>query len=261
MDITNATSIDTEYRVTSPRAATQEESWRSLRTHDYAVVKSPQGGPWKVEFRVNGGEPVTEVVDSPKASVVLEEEEVGRYRVQASVAAIDAFILYTPCVQEWAEKLDATLRKSGLSTWIDFRDLKAGSSLGEQLEKAVAKTKNFIVLVGMKDDPTERQRRERRATLGAVYANPDQRMIPLLLGDVELPVFVRTAALWTRPIPSIRVSDPSRDWDRAVADLLEILKGEADPRTKGEVIDTAVEDRRLWEERMDYLKRVAAEFE
>src|ERR1043165_3947934 len=117
MDITNATSIDTEYRVTSSRVTPPEESWRSLGAHHYAVVKSPQGGPWKVEFRVNGGKPVAEVVDSPKASVVLEEE-VGRYRVQASVAPVDAFILYTPCVQEWAEKLDATLRNSGLSTSI-----------------------------------------------------------------------------------------------------------------------------------------------
>jgi hypothetical protein len=259
MDITNATSIDTEYRVTSPRVAAQEESWRSLGAHDYAVVNSAPGGPWKVELRVNGGEPVAEVVDSPKASVVLEEE-VGGYRVQTSVAPIDAFILYTPCVQEWAEKLDVTLQKNGLSTWIDYRDMRAGISLWEQLEKAVSRTDNIVVLVGMKDDATERQRNAGSVALGSVYESPHQRMIPILLGDAKLPSFVRSAANWTqRPIPSLLVRDPSRDWDRVVSDLVEILQGKAEPQDKGQVIDTSEEDRRRWEERMESLRQFIAE--
>ena len=259
MDITNATSIDAEYRVTSPRAMRSEESWKSLGAHDYAVVK-PQGGPWKVELRVNGGEPVAEVVDSAKASVVLEEEG-GCYRVQASVAIIDAFILYTPSVKEWAEKLDARLRKSGLSTWIDYRDLKTGISLWEQLEKAVSRTDNIVVLAGRKDDATERQRNAGSVALGSIYENPDQRMIPLLLGDAKLPNFVRAAASWTqRPIPSLLIRDPSHDWDRVVSDLVEILQGKAEPQDKGQVIDTSEEDRRLWEERMEYMRQVIAEW-
>lgn len=199
-----------------------------------------------------------ETVRSPRASVVLTKKA-GQFQVQTSVAAIDALITYSPSVKEWAEKLDTALRQSGVSTWIDARDLEAGVSAWEQLERAVANAKNIVVLVGSHDDATERQRIERAVALGAVSEDPTKRMIPLFLGDAELPVFVRTAAHWTRPIPAIRVAQPSRDWDRAVADLIEVLKSEADPRSKGEVIDTSEEDRRLRRERMAYIRRVVAE--
>jgi hypothetical protein len=85
-------------------------------------------------------------------------------------------------------------------------------------------------------------------------------MIPILLGDAKLPSFVRSAANWTqRPIPSLLVRDPSRDWDRVVSDLVEILQGKAEPQDKGQVIDTSEEDRRRWEERMESLRQFIAE--
>lgn len=261
MDIINSTGINTEYRVVSRRdmGKGKPEVWKGLKANDYAVVRPSQEGPWKVELRIPGGQPLAEVVSSPKASVVLEEEA-GQLKVQASVPGIDALITYSPSIKEWAEKLDATLRGAGLSTWIDFRDLKAGISAWDQLGEIMVQVKNVIVLAGVKDDATERQRIEKAVALGAVSENPNQRMIPLLLGEAELPVFVRAAAQWSeRPIPSIRVADPARDWDRAVADVIEILKGEADPRAKGEVIDTAEEDRRRWLERMEHLRQFAAE--
>ena len=172
---------------------------------------------------------------------------------------IDALILYVPSIKKWAEKLDSALRDNDLSTWIDFRDLKSGISAWDQLEEALAQTKNIVALIGAKDDATERQRIAGAVALEALYKDPKKRMIPLLLGNAGLPGFVRAAAHWTRPIPSIRIADPARDWAPAVADLIQILRGEADPRTKGEVIDTTEEDRRLWQEHMDYIGRVAAE--
>lgn len=229
-----------------------------IAPNDHAVVSLRAPGPWKVLFHIQGRKPLAEVVSSPKASLVLERTR-GKYSVRASVAPIDALITYTPSVKRWAEKLDTALRENGLSTWIDFRDFEAGVSAWEQLEKAIDKTKNIVVLIGRKDDATERQRIAGAVALEAVDKDPNKRIIPLLLSDAELPVFVRAAAYWTRPIPAIRAVDPSRDWDRAVADLLEVLKSEVDPRAKGEVIDTAEEDRRLWRERMAYIKHVAAE--
>ena len=261
MDIINSTGAYTEYRVVSRRDAEREkqEVWKGLKANDYAVVRLSQEGPWQVDLRIPGGQPLTEVVNSSKASVILEEE-VGQLKVQASVPEIDALITYSPSTREWAEKLDAALREAGLSTWIDFRDLKSGVSAWDQLREVIVQVKNVVVLVGVKDDATERQRIEKAVALGAVSENPSQRMLPLLLGEAELPGFVRAAAQWSeRPIPSIRIADPARDWPRAVADVIEILKGEADPRDRGKVIDTAEEDRRRWLERMEYLRRFTAD--
>jgi hypothetical protein len=262
MDITNDTDQDARVEVVGEGASSGADrkllTWRKLAPKDHSVVKLEKQGPWRVWFRVQDREPLTEVVNSPKASVVLENAG-GEYRLRSSVAAVDALILYVPSVRDWVEKLDVALRESGLSTWVDFRDLDPWVSAWDQLERVVAEARNIVVLVGAEDDATERQRIARAVALQALYEDPSKRMIPLLLGDAGLPAFVRTAAHWTRPIPSLRIADPARDWDRTVADLIEILNSEADPRTKGEVIDTAEEDRRLWRERMDYIGKVAAE--
>ncbi len=176
------------------------------------------------------------------------------------LGGIDALIISTPSIREWAEKLDATLRNAGLSTWIDYRDLKTGISAWDQVGEVILQVKNVVALVGAKDDATERQRIVGSVALKGVSESSDKRMIPLLLGDAKLPVFVRVAARWSgRPIPSIRIADPARDWDQTVADLIEILKGQADPLTKGEVIDTTEEDRRLRRERMEYIRQVIDE--
>lgn len=173
---------------------------------------------------------------------------------------IDALILSSPSIREWAEKLDVALQNAGLSTWIDYRDLKTGISAWDQAGEVVSQVKNIVVLVGARDDATERQRIVGSVALKGVYESTDKRLIPLLLGDARLPVFVRAAAHWTgRPIPSLRIPDPARDWDGVVVDLIEILKGEADPRDKGVVIDTTEEDRRLRQERMEYIRQVVEE--
>jgi hypothetical protein len=265
MDITNSTGIDTEYRVTPRQAAKSCEpgAWNNLGANDYAVVKPLEGGPWTVEFRVRGNGSVSEPVDSPKASVVLVEA-VGAYRVQASVAPIDAFIEYSFSGKSWAEKLDAALRESGVTTWFDARNLLPGDSVRSQLGKAIGEARNLVVLIGpeeLSEGPRQGPRLERMLALEAVWRDPGKRLIPLLLGHPELPTFVRAASSWTRPVAAIRVESPSRDWDQAVANLIEVVKSEADPRRKGEVLDTVEEDRRLWKERLGYIKQVAAELE
>jgi hypothetical protein len=176
------------------------------------------------------------------------------------LGGIDALILSTPSIREWAENLDTALRNAGLSTWIDYRDLKTGISAWDQAGEIILRVKNVVVLAGAKDDATERQRIVGSVALKGVSESSDKRMLPLLLDGAKLPVFVRVAVKWSGgPVPSIRSADPDRDWDRAVADLIEILKGQADPMAKGEVIDTTEEDRRLRRERMEYIRQVINE--
>ena len=262
MDITNSTSMLTEYRVTSRQAARtgEQATWKDLEPNDYDVVRPAQAGPWTVEFRMRGQEPIAEVVESPKASVVLAGA-VGEYHVEASVAPLDAFISYSPSEGSWAEALDNALRKSGVSTWFDARILKPGLSLREQIERAIAQARNIVVLIGPEDTATSQQLFERMTALEAVWRDSSKRMIPVLIGNARLPSFVRTAAHWSRTLAAIRVGDPLHDWDQAVAGLTEVLRSEADPRNKGEVLDTIEEDRRLRQERLSYIKKVAEDLE
>jgi hypothetical protein len=259
MDITNSTDIDTEYRVTSPETTTAEPEWKRLGPSDYAIVNPREEGPWTVELRVRGNGSVAEVVDNPRASVVLEETA-GKYRVHSSVASLDAFLMDSPPQQEWAEKLGRALRDSGLSIWSSTRDLKPGLPVRRQLEKAVGEAKGIVALIGPEAQMTERQSLERAIVLEAIWRDPGKRLVPLLVGDPELPSFVRAASNWTRRVVAIRVEDTLRDWDKAISDLVQVLKGEADPRERGELIDTLEEDRRLFHERLDYIGEVVAEW-
>lgn len=258
MDITNSTGIDTEYRVTSPVARAARPEWKRLAPNDYAIVNPGEGGPWTIELRVRGNGSIAEVVDSPRASVVLEEAA-GKYRVQSSVASFDAFLMAST-QEELEEKLDRALRDHGLSIWSRAGKPELGFPVRSQLEKAIHEARNVVALIGPESRMTERQSLERAIVLEAIWRDPGKRLIPLLLGNPELPSFVRAASNWTRRVVAIRIEDARRDWGRAISDLVQILKGEADPREKGELIDTLEEDRRLFHERLDYIGEVVAEW-
>jgi hypothetical protein len=174
---------------------------------------------------------------------------------------IDAFITYSPAEETWAARLDADLRRSGVSTWFGADHHGSAAALREQIEKGIADAKNIVVLIGAESAATDRQRFEWMTALEAVWRDSSKRLIAFLLGDAALPGFVRSAVHWSRGTAAIRVDDPSRDWDQAVSGLIKILKSGADLRTTGKVLDTLQEDRRLQRERLSYIRRVAAEFE
>jgi len=173
---------------------------------------------------------------------------------------MDAFISYLAADRKWAEKLNQALTASGISTWLDRERAFPGATWRPAIEEAIQDADNIIVLIGPSQKPSLLERHEWQAALEAVWANAGKRLIPLLLENAKLPVFVRSTASADEPIAAIRVKSPRRDWNRAVSDLVQVLKGEVDLRDRGELISTIKEDRSKQRERRAYIRKVAHSF-
>lgn len=265
MEVSNSTGQNTDYRVSRTGGDISSEGSgtlvRSVRgrvaSNDYDVLVPPPGAAWKVEFRVNGELVAKGVVKNPKASVVLVPAEDGAYRVEASVAPLDAFIIYSISEKKWAQKLNEALRENGVSTWLDLVDLGPGTRWQDQIKHAIAATRNIVVVIGPKMKVSDEQRYAWMIALDAVWQDSNKRFIPILLRDAKAPGLIRSS---DRPVAAIRVDNPRRDWKRAVADLVKVLKSEADPRDKGEILGITEEDRRRQREFLSYLGEVAESF-
>lgn len=62
----------------------------------------------------------------------------------------DVFISYPSESKEQATKIADTLRKAGITTFIDHQDLNLGSNIHESLYQARERSRNFVVLIGNK---------------------------------------------------------------------------------------------------------------
>ena len=263
MDVSNSTPDSADYRVTSKpggmKTVPPQPRTGLLKPDDYAVEDLPNAESWIVEFMRDGKVIARTEVVSRKASIELIRSGEG-YEVKSSVARIDAFITYSAGEKDWAKRLEADLRENSVSTWLDAASQRRGSQWQEELRRAAFEAKNIVVVIGPTTRVSEKQRQEWGIALEAIWRDSNKRLIPLLLQGVEVPGFFRSAASPDRPVTAIRIENPARDWDRTVADLVKVLKSEADPREKGEIVGTTEEDRRHQREWFAYLRDVAEGF-
>ncbi|HKI05172.1 MAG TPA: toll/interleukin-1 receptor domain-containing protein [Thermoanaerobaculia bacterium] len=173
---------------------------------------------------------------------------------------MDVFISHSAADRKWALKLNQALVASGLTTWLDEEQIVPGTSWRSAIHEAIQVADDIVVLLGPRRTASGFERYEWQAALEAIWLDPAKRLIPVLLKDAELPAFVRSTVGADEPFAAIRIKNPRVDWDRAVSDLLQVLKGEADLRTKGELISTIEEDRSKQRERRSYIRKVAASF-
>lgn len=175
---------------------------------------------------------------------------------------MDVFLSYSPADRKWAEKLHSALERQGLTSWLDTQ-LRPGEDWLEVMRHALAEAKNIVFLVGSSASvggAGSFRKAEAQAALETIWGDPEKRFIPILLGDAKLPSFLRSAVPFTSTVEAIRVPNLRRDWSRAVADTIQVLKNEVDLSEKAVEIDTRDEDRALLQERLSYLRQVAASF-
>jgi hypothetical protein len=82
----------------------------------------------------------------------------------------------------------------------------------------------------------------------------------VLLGNAEIPTFVRSAFSNGHQVPVIRIADSQRDRTRGVNRLVAALQTGTDLGHLVECVDTSREDRAQQRKRLAYLKRAAKAF-
>ena len=178
---------------------------------------------------------------------------------------MDVFISYrrSDANSKLAKSLAKALGDSGVSTWFDKQSLKTGEPWAEATRQAILDANNIVVMIDPEGQPTRSQESEWRAALEAVWTNPQKRLIPLLMGNAEIPGFVRNTVAPGREIQAIRVEDPRRDWKHVVSQLVTALKYHknlGDVVEHVEHVDTTAKDRAQQQERIDYITRAAESF-
>ncbi len=141
---------------------------------------------------------------------------------------MNVFISHSSENPRWGEQLKSSLEERGISVWSDTGDETPNLTRTEKLEQAMRGVEAVILLIDPRSKTDEKERRVWQVALGAVWSDPQKRMIPFLLRNAEAPGFARSTVPRDGSLPVIRVKDPKRDWDRAVDDLVALLRNEAD---------------------------------
>jgi hypothetical protein len=104
------------------------------------------------------------------------------------------FLSYARQDRRIAERLRASLERLGC-TVTDPTRLEADESLGSRMEETVRDADRVVLLLGKHRRRDRLQESEWQAALEAKWEDADKRLIPVVLGDAEVPSFVRSTAV------------------------------------------------------------------
>ncbi len=176
---------------------------------------------------------------------------------------MDVFISYrrSADARDLASNLAKVLGERGVSASFDEQPLKGRESWSSTtIERAVRDADNILLLIDTGGEPSEFQESEWRTALEAVWTNPRKRLIPLLIGNAELPTFVRSSVRPGQSVHTFRMKDRRSDWNRVVDGLTSVFKKKANLFDVAQNVNTTEEDKVQQKKRLDYLKSAAQTF-
>ena len=119
-----------------------------------------------------------------------------------------------------AFRLCEELGKRNIKTWLDVRDLEPGLEWNRSVMEAIRSAAGFVFLIGPAGATDRYQSFEWQQVIeDEFYLDPSKPLIPVLIGDPEIPGFLKTRH-------TLHLKD-TRDSLEGVADL--VLKAIADP--------------------------------
>jgi hypothetical protein len=136
----------------------------------------------------------------------------------------DVFLSCSPESRQHAEALSQALQRRGISTWLDIKDLKAGTPWEEQIRRAMEAARIIAFLIDPKSGPSMYQEREYMAALEFSWADKSKLLLPVVIGEAGIPAFLRDRM-------AFRVHNTEKDWERAADVVIKMLQ----ERTPGRV--------------------------
>ncbi|HYU30615.1 MAG TPA: toll/interleukin-1 receptor domain-containing protein [Thermoanaerobaculia bacterium] len=111
----------------------------------------------------------------------------------ATPKSYDVFFSYDHDDTEWADRLRAALEQRGVRVWIDSAEIRAGERWEEELEKGMKSSRAWTLICTRHALESVWVREERNWAL-VLATSPDSnlQLVPVLLEDVELPLFLQT---------------------------------------------------------------------
>jgi hypothetical protein len=137
--------------------------------------------------------------------------------------SFDVFISYGHADASWVHGLAEDLHQAGLDVFLDKWEIGAGDVVVHQLERGLLNSRNGVLVVSPASVERPWVLQEYAVMVDRAVANK-QRLIPVLLGDVEVPPFA-AIRLWV----DFRGVDGS-EYERRVQQLAAALRGERPQR-------------------------------
>lgn len=132
------------------------------------------------------------------------------------------FISHSRVNSSAALRLFTELGKRNVDTWLDVRDLKPGAEWDQSVIAAIQDASGFVFLIGPPDSRDRWQTFEWQQVVNQeYYLDPSKPLIPVLIGDPEMPGFLKTRT-------ALVLSDTPSSCEEAAAKIVEILKNPAD---------------------------------
>src|SRR5215831_3496035 len=92
-----------------------------------------------------------------------------------------------------ASRLAGALRARGVDPWLDSEQLEGGADWQQVLAAAIDRAEGFVILVGPSPSPDPSQRFDwQHMAEREYYMDPSKPIVPIVLGSVDLPGFLRT---------------------------------------------------------------------
>lgn len=134
---------------------------------------------------------------------------------------LDAFICHASADKDFAKKLYGDLRKFGIRTWIDDREIKVGDSLYESITNGLLESRYTIVVLSKISLNRPWVKKEIAASFNMEIEQNEKRILPILIDDCDIPIFFKDK----------RYSDFRHDYDSALHDLLNVfsIRHNSDP--------------------------------
>jgi TIR domain len=103
------------------------------------------------------------------------------------------FISHSRTNSSAAFQLSNELRKRGVETWLDLRDLAPGKDWEPEVSSAIQSAAGFVFIIGPPGPSDRWQTFEwQQIVENEYYLDPSKPLIPVLIGEPEIPGFLKT---------------------------------------------------------------------
>ena len=131
------------------------------------------------------------------------------------------FLSYSDANRALAEELKRALRSQRVGTWFDREGLGEGEDWKQDLDDALRKADAIVFLVDRNFLKSEfGPQHEVSAALESAWKDPRKRLIPVLIGDAQLPPFLRDRT-------PVRIATRPRKLAPAIKSIVDALQGNA----------------------------------
>jgi hypothetical protein len=135
----------------------------------------------------------------------------------------DVFISYGHPDADWVHNLAGNLHRAALDVFLDEWEIAPGEVVVHQLERGLLSSRNGVLVIS-RASVSRPWVQEEYAVMVSRAVEGKQRLIPVLLGDVEVPPFA-ASRLWV----DFRGAD-GPEYRRRVGQLVAALRGERPQR-------------------------------